>query len=384
MGRGHLTSVDGSPDMTALFTAQDGPAVPDDQLDAAVTAFFARPGPDGTTTDSPVVYAGAWQQRGRYFTGFTKRLKEADLSTVRAEHATAAPGRHATRSTVADLPFSQVSNSMDYTVTPFARTERYAGTAQWANGFAEYAPSADPDPRNRTDLIQQSQSPTTYKSGRHYQERWNRAPSWPDPQVRRDGDTIMTHPTLYGDADGREGTSSVKRAHVALYRDDKLVGESDRLDGNEFTVPAETASYRLTAEAERDFTELAKKTSTSWTFTSGHVPPVEGEFTKLPLLSVRYTPPVDLQGRAPAGRVVPVPVHVERGAPGAAVRSLTVEVSYDGGTDWQQVRLIGWGDRRVALVKHPAGPGLVSLRATATDAAGNSVQQTIVNAYRVA
>jgi hypothetical protein len=102
------------------------------------------------------------------------------------------------------------------------------------------------------------------------------------------------------------------------------------------------------------------------------------------LLSVRYTPPVDLHSRAPSGRVLAVPVFVERAAPGAAVRSLTVQVSYDGGTTWRPVRVAGTGDRRVALLTHPAGPGLVSLRATAADAAGNTVEQTIVNAYRLA
>jgi hypothetical protein len=37
----------------------------------------------------------------------------------------------------------------------------------------------------------------------------------------------------------------------------------------------------------------------------------------------------------------------------------------------------------VAILKNPRKPGYVSLRATATDTAGNSVQQTIMRAYRV-
>ncbi|GAA3782371.1 hypothetical protein GCM10022225_83410 [Plantactinospora mayteni] len=382
MGSGDLTSAHGSPDVTALFAAHDGPAVPDDQLDTAVSAFFARPGPLGTVTDSPMVYAGSWQQRGRLVTGFRKRVTEAELSTVRAEHGAVAPGRHATKSMVAELPLFRISSPIEYITTPFTRIERYAGTAQWANDFTEYAPSEDPDPWNREDLTSQAQSPTTYQPGQRYVERWNLGPFWPDPQVRRGGDTIKARPTLYGDAaGGREGTSAYQRAHVALYRDGHLVGESDRLDGNEFTVPAGTAGFRLTAQAERDFTELATRTSAAWTFSSA---PVNGEFEKLPLLSVRFAPWVDLHSRAPSGRVVAMPVHVERGAPGTAVRSLTVEVSYDAGATWQLVPVTGPADRRVALVRHPAGPGLVSLRATATDAAGNTVEQTILNAYRLA
>lgn len=303
-------------------------------------------------------------------------MTEAELSTVRAEHGSVVPGRRATKTTVVNLSSARFGHSIDYTTTPFTRIERYAGTVQWANELAEYALSGDPAPGDRADLTTQAQSSTTYRPGRRYAERWNLAPFWPDPQVRRDGDTIAVTPTLYGDQAGREGTSAYRRARVALYRDGYLVGESDRLDRNGFTVPAGSARYRLTVEAERGFTDLATKVSATWTFSSAHV---DGGFAKLPLLSVRYAPPVDLHSRAPAGRVIVMPVHVERGAPGAALRSLTVEASYDGGTTWRPVRLTGTGDQRLALVKHPR---MVSLRATAADSGGNMVEQTIVNAYR--
>jgi hypothetical protein len=36
-----------------------------------------------------------------------------------------------------------------------------------------------------------------------------------------------------------------------------------------------------------------------------------------------------------------------------------------------------------ADVKHPRTPGSVSLRATATDVAGNSAELTIIDAYRI-
>jgi hypothetical protein len=40
--------------------------------------------------------------------------------------------------------------------------------------------------------------------------------------------------------------------------------------------------------------------------------------------------------------------------------------------------------RGVVLVDQPAGPGFVSLRASAVDAAGNTVDETILRAYRTA
>ncbi|MFI5838260.1 hypothetical protein ACIA8K_00890 [Catenuloplanes sp. NPDC051500] len=41
-------------------------------------------------------------------------------------------------------------------------------------------------------------------------------------------------------------------------------------------------------------------------------------------------------------------------------------------------------EARTVTLDHPAGPGFVSLRATATDTAGNSVVQTVIHAYRTA
>jgi hypothetical protein len=38
----------------------------------------------------------------------------------------------------------------------------------------------------------------------------------------------------------------------------------------------------------------------------------------------------------------------------------------------------------VARVRHPAVDGFVSLRATATDGAGSTVEQTVIRAYRIA
>ncbi|GAA0926792.1 hypothetical protein GCM10009560_28950 [Nonomuraea longicatena] len=36
------------------------------------------------------------------------------------------------------------------------------------------------------------------------------------------------------------------------------------------------------------------------------------------------------------------------------------------------------------MLRHPAGDGFVSLRAKATDTSGNTVEQTVIRAYRIA
>jgi hypothetical protein len=349
----------GTPDTSALFTAHEGPEVPGDTVEAAVSAFFARPGPRGTTVDSPLVYATTWHRTGRFFTGFRKRVTEADLATVRAEHGSTAPGRGATKVMIARRPFYGMGYSFDASATPFTRTERYAGDVQWANELTEFT-GVD------RDVTVQRQAATTYRPGRRVDERWNVAPFWPDPQTDRAGDTIVTRPALFGDQAGRSGTSHYRWARLALHRNGELVGESDRLEGERFTVPADRATYRLTAEAERDFTDLGAKVSATWTFQSAH-----GEQPRL--LSVRYTPPVDLRGNATG---IAIPVHVEGTA---RPHSLAVSASHDGGATWQPLTMHG----SVALLKRPPRPGPVSLRAVATDAAGNGVEQTVVDAFRI-
>jgi len=58
-------------------------------------------------------------------------------------------------------------------------------------------------------------------------------------------------------------------------------------------------------------------------------------------------------------------------------------VSYDDGRTWKHVVVLGpLGEKAVAVVPSPRGSGFVSLRASATDTAGNTVRETIVRAYR--
>ena len=98
---------------------------------------------------------------------------------------------------------------------------------------------------------------------------------------------------------------------------------------------------------------------------------------RLPLSTVRFSPQVDTRNVAPAGRSVVIPVTVERPTGSAAKpnRTLTVDFSTDDGR--------GTGDHRTARVLNPAGAGYVSLRANATDAAGNTAAVTVLRAYAV-
>jgi hypothetical protein len=64
------------------------------------------------------------------------------------------------------------------------------------------------------------------------------------------------------------------------------------------------------------------------------------------------------------------------------VKTLTVEVSTDDGRTWRNSPLVPSIDGWKATATNPAG-GAVSLRATAIDAEGNKVEQTIIRSYLV-
>ncbi|MEU7858383.1 hypothetical protein [Nonomuraea sp. NPDC049141] len=58
-------------------------------------------------------------------------------------------------------------------------------------------------------------------------------------------------------------------------------------------------------------------------------------------------------------------------------------MSTDDGANWRQVPVVPSGTGWTALLSNLRTPGFVSLRATATDAAGGRVSQTIARAYAV-
>jgi hypothetical protein len=365
-----VASVYGNPDVTALYTAHEGPKVPATEFEAAVGAFYGRPGPGGTTADSRLTYAAAWKQSGRFFTGLHRKVGAAELSTVRAGHLAVAPGRSAEKWTAAELSSAWAGSLTADTTVPFTRIERYAGNVRWINSVTEHAAGTD-----LADAVVQRQSPATYAPGRRHVERWGETPYWPSARLLREGDVLWIQSlAMFCDASGtREGTGSYRRALVQLHRDGQLVDEADRLEDIPFTLAPDPTRYQLTAEVERDWTDLATRTRVVWTFGSTTAP--AGQPVTLPLMSVRFVPADGARG--------PLAVHVMRAAPGPAVRSLAVEASYDRGRTWQQARVNRAGDRWAAVLPDPPATGAVSLRARAVDGAGDTVEQETVNAYRL-
>ena len=192
------------------------------------------------------------------------------------------------------------------------------------------------------------------------------------PVALRTGDTLDLSVPLLADGDGHVPSSPLFTAStVTLYRNGAPYAfrRGEKPGHASFTLPPGRAAYRLTASATRPRGSV----TASWTFTSA----ASATPAELPLSVVRFDPEPALDGTVPPHTATRVAVTVRGAALAAGVRSLDVSVSTDRGTTWAPAPVTGG---RVAVTT-PAPGGTVSFRARLTDADGNTVTQTHLDAY---
>ncbi|TDU90677.1 PA domain-containing protein [Kribbella voronezhensis] len=129
----------------------------------------------------------------------------------------------------------------------------------------------------------------------------------------------------------------------------------------QFPVPAKTAWYDLSLDVKRSPDSWAKTSTTTH---------MDWHFLSLPTKSRAVLPLVQVDIQRQGHRLILEPGY-QPGAHGPGWFRTTAEISYDGKT-WQR---LGVGNRI------PAAAAAVSLRVTAVDLLGNSVRQTIENAW---
>jgi hypothetical protein len=178
------------------------------------------------------------------------------------------------------------------------------------------------------------------------------------------------------------------------------------LDGNAiYTLPAQQQRYRMHTSYQLTGYGTTDTTTTTWDFTSAQ--PTHGEYAPYgytclgtrfngstsacnvpPLVFLRYNANTSLGNRlaAPGGHVLQVTgYHQDPSAP--PVTSLKLWLSTNGGTTWQQAHLTGgrngtW-NAPYTLPQLTQTDGYLSIKATATDAAGNDMSQTILDAVKL-
>jgi Subtilase family len=369
---------------SAVATGQIGPERTTEGFATRVAGTFVADEPAG----HPDAYLLTWYTQGRVPRGFVRDAATTALATVRADHAgqaTETEGRKSAWSAHPQMPVGGFAAALGFEL-PSVRTEYYNtdGGGLWGRALDEVVPGDQPQ------YVTSTVAPlTTYQPEQSYQEAWNRgvfgptvaAPQLPEQWVTRTGDQMRVLSPLYGDGAGRAGYSSIATATTTVYRNGEKLAEVEQPTG-EFTVPADAGDYRVQIVSERAApAELSTRIEVAWTFSSGHV---GGDTpTRLPVSTVQFSPPVDNENTAPAGRpaTIPVAVRPQPGSPAGSLRTLAVQVSYDDGQTWASVPVLNGPTR--AQLTHPGTAGFVSLRATATDTAGNTVTQTIIRAYRI-
>ncbi|SDM22304.1 S8 family peptidase [Allokutzneria albata] len=231
----------------------------------------------------------------------------------------------------------------------------------------------------------------TLEAGKSYNLAWDTPVAGPGFAGRTSSALGKNHPwawrkqnlidltlPVFSDGAGRpRAAASGDTGRTSLYAGDKLVGTQELPGRGTFVVPRGEQRYRLTTEVARKDSPASSKVEAAWTFTSGYT---DGD--ALPLLAVRYAPAADLRNRAPGGKEFTFPVRVQAQDAEITADKLEVQISYDDGGTWQPVQLTREGDAWKATVTHPAS-GFASLRAKASDADGNAVEQTIVRAYQI-
>ncbi|MFF7216799.1 hypothetical protein ACFZAU_40840 [Streptomyces sp. NPDC008238] len=248
----------------------------------------------------------------------------------------------------------------------------------------------------------------SYRPGQHVAERWFAAPARPSiPQGApwasvRNGDTLSLYVPEFADAaaghwafaerSGFGGLSTGARsdavddtARAVLYRDGKQITASDTGAWGTVEVPSGKAEYRLdltTARVSDDW-HFGTSTNTSWMFRSDTTTSPE----TLPLLQVDYSVPVDAQNAVGSGRrhTIGLKVRMQDGMATPRGVTLKVETSYDDGKSWATAHTAQRGNNRfTATIERPSrlrGDAYATLRITASDAAGNTVRQTVNRAY---
>jgi subtilisin family serine protease len=255
---------------------------------------------------------------------------------------------------------------------------------QWQSELFVYAPDGDGG-----DAVRMVRG---YRPG-GTQVRWNAAPLGPGFGLAEDFAGVVTwngilivNAGLFSPGQIGQNTSTFHDSvtgEVTVRRGDELIGHSDTPGGVGWQLPPGRARYTVEVSAQRTVPWSLLETGVDVTWSFETEPQVPAPPTALPIMVVRASGPVDGDSIAPAGVPYILTLQVEHQAGDAAVTGLELDVSYDNGAAWRRAPVVRIGRIGFALLLHPAQRGAVSLRARAADAAGTTVEQTVLGAYRI-
>ncbi|WP_326597635.1 S8 family serine peptidase [Streptomyces sp. NBC_01803] len=349
----------------------------------------AQIGEGGGTADISGYASTTWERGNRqyysvdtredsFYTGLTDHIGSGDFARITTREGASLPGQRGVLFTFS----SEVGSASAMTHELPHTTEVYveAGTGQWSQEFMQENDEVFASAGGWTDY-------ETYRPRIRYAETFNVGvfgPAFgPANGLFRTGDVISGWISPFSDGEGHLGYSVVDSSQTILYRDGEVYATAeDIIDYVEFEVPSDEAEYELVTTASRDpeqsyaAADVSTEVTAAYTFTSAGVG--EEETVSLPASAVRFTPRLNDDSTAAARRTVDVPVTVQGSAAGRNLDSLTVSVSYDHGRTWTDVEV----KRGKIRITNPKAGRTVSFRAEVEDKQGNTLTQTIIDAYR--
>ncbi|MEW1697805.1 S8 family peptidase [Streptomyces sp. NPDC091278] len=334
------------------------------------------------TAVSPYSYDLLKYTDGRVPADQRYRVRAGELATVDTRFHGATAGAEAGYSRLTRSPMQPVANflygrvTLQRTLTEYVTPGVSTGEAMklgpvWTAGGAWQVTTG-----------------TTLAPGQKVRRDWNKAvvrtalPDGLDNAAVRDGS--LAGIAAVGLLDSGSGRWTALRGGAdkeltTVYRDGTLLGTAPSASVA-FPVVPERAEYRVVTDVRRGEPGWTTSTEvrTDWRF---HSERAEGR-TALPVLSVDYRLGTDLanSARTKSRTSVGLGVRHPKGLTGSKITGVKLWASYDDGASWRQVRLDGALNGRI---DNPSAAGFVSLRVTATDADGNSVDQTVTRAYQV-
>ncbi|MGO1055435.1 S8 family serine peptidase [Crossiella sp. CA198] len=355
---------------TVLHTAHVGPAGKPGETEELLVGSYS-----GATDRTEFHLVDQSTTLTRFWTGYRKHLTNKDLVTVTAAAGATAPDRTGflyANAAIGDSPV--ITGAFGYAL-PHTRTMHlYSPQQVWGFRFEQ-------DHGSSTEAAWETED-EVLKPGRTHQKTFNTGvfgPALPAERragLFRDGDILLGGLPLFTDGQGRGGGSAIDSGSTVLKLDGKVIGSTDRpLDPETFfSLPAASGRYEFSTTANRkDLASISTSVTTTWGFTSAHT----DSLTRVPVSMVRFTPALGLDGTLPAHSWQRVPLTVQGAAAGDQLKSLTAAVSYDRGASWQQA----WVAGGAVFVVNPAKGKSVSLRATAVGKGGDTVTQTVLDAY---
>lgn len=203
--------------------------------------------------------------------------------------------------------------------------------------------------------------------------------------VERKGDELSAYLPFLDNANPSELIVATlpMTGEAVLKRDGEEIGREDtKTGGFTFTLPdKDSGRYSLSAQVKHDgsFTPLATETSVEWEFASK---PSEAA-VPAEVSAVAFDAEGISNGSADVGKEQKFTLEYrpQSGATDTKLKDLTFEVSYDDGKTWEKVDITVDGDKAAGTLKHPKSAKSVSVKATASDDAGNKVTHSTVDAY---